>query len=96
MANACAKIGEICSAKIKAGISAVAVISICSISATQHIAAVPNMNIIDNNVPKLTSLNLFFAPISAKNAANHRTTKPPYDAPERNGFPFPTCSMPCE
>ena len=68
-----------------------AVTSTCPIKAIQHILAAPKIKNVDRSIPILTSFNLFLAPISAKKAANHKITNPPYDAPEAIGFPFPTC-----
>ena len=49
----------------------------CPIKAMQHTEAAPKIKIDEISIPQLTVFNLLFAPISAKNAANHSITKPP-------------------
>ena len=83
--------GEMCFASIKAGISAPAVSEIWLMTPVQHKVAAPNIKRVDKPIPLLTDDNLFCAPISEIKAANHKITKPPYDAPEAIGLPLPTC-----
>ena len=76
-ASAWARSGETLAARTRAGISAVAVISICIISATLARTAVPMMKTVERSMPALTSESLFFAPTSERKEANQRITKPP-------------------